>query len=74
VACAAAIETPAIVCYRYSHWVLHVHIPVIRQLLFDSGLIWQAAEPDVFWHFYLPDAEIGPGMIIHTPYGIFIPR
>jgi serine acetyltransferase len=26
-----------------------------------------------FGIFISPDAEIGPGMVIHTPYGIFIP-
>jgi serine O-acetyltransferase len=67
------IETPAIVCYRYSHWVLHVHIPVIRQLLLIPALIWQRLNQMFFGIFISPDAEIGPGMIIHTPYGIFIP-
>jgi serine O-acetyltransferase len=67
------IETPAIVCYRYSHWVLHVRIPVIRQLLLIPALFWQRFNQMFFGIFISPDAEIGPGMIIHTPYGIFIP-
>ncbi|MGB7866290.1 MAG: hypothetical protein WCF74_23055, partial [Candidatus Sulfotelmatobacter sp.] len=64
------IETPAIVCYRYSHWVLHVRIPVIRQLLLIPALFWQRFNQMFFGIFISPDAEIGPGMIIHTPYGI----
>ena len=67
------IETPAIVCYRYSHWALHVRIPVIRQLLLIPALIWQRFNQMFFGIFISPDAQIGPGMIIHTPYGIFIP-
>jgi serine O-acetyltransferase len=67
------IETPAIVCYRYSHWVLHVNIPVIRQLLLIPALFWQRFNQMFFGIFISPDAQIGPGMIIHTPYGIFIP-
>jgi serine O-acetyltransferase len=67
------IETPAIVCYRYSHWALHVNIPVIRQLLLIPALFWQRFNQMFFGIFISPDAEIGPGMIIHTPYGIFIP-
>jgi serine O-acetyltransferase len=67
------IETPAIVCYRYSHWALHVNIPVIRQLLLIPALFWQRFNQMFFGIFISPDAEICPGMIIHTPYGIFIP-
>src|ERR1017187_7930168 len=64
------IETPAIVCYRYSHWVLHVNIPVIRQLLLIPALFWQRFNQMFFGIFISPDAEIGPGFVIHTPYGI----
>jgi serine O-acetyltransferase len=67
------IETPAIVCYRYSHWALNVTIPVVRQLLLIPALIWQRLNQMFFGIFISPDAQIGPGMIIHTPYGIFIP-
>src|ERR1700685_2543729 len=67
------VETPAIVCYRYSHWVLHVNIPVIRQLLLIPALFWQRFNQMFFGIFISPDADIGPGMVIHTPYGIFIP-
>jgi len=67
------IETPAIVCYRYSHWALNVTTPVVRQLLLIPALIWQRLNQMFFGIFISPDAQIGPGMIIHTPYGIFIP-
>jgi serine O-acetyltransferase len=67
------VETPAIVCYRYSHWVLKLRIPVVRQLLMIPALFWQRFNQMFFGIFISPDAEIGPGMIIHTPYGIFIP-
>lgn len=67
------VETPAIVCYRYSHWALNVTTPVVRQLLLIPALIWQRLNQMFFGIFISPDAQIGPGMIIHTPYGIFIP-
>jgi serine O-acetyltransferase len=67
------VETPAIVCYRYSHWVTNLHIPVVRQLLMIPALFWQRFNQMFFGIFISPDAQIGPGMIIHTPYGIFIP-
>jgi serine O-acetyltransferase len=67
------IETPAIVCYRYSHWVLNLRVPVVRQVLLIPALFWQRFNQMFFGIFISPDAQIGPGMIIHTPYGIFIP-
>ena len=67
------VETPAIVCYRFSHWVLKLKVPVVRPLLMIPALIWQRLNQMFFGIFISPDAEIGPGMVIHTPYGIFIP-
>jgi serine O-acetyltransferase len=67
------LETPAIVCYRFSHWVLKLKVPVVRPLLMIPALIWQRLNQMFFGIFISPDAEIGPGMVIHTPYGIFIP-
>jgi len=67
------IETPAIVCYRFSHWVLRLEVPIVRPLLMIPALIWQRLNQMFFGIFISPDAEIGPGMVIHTPYGVFIP-
>jgi serine O-acetyltransferase len=67
------IETPAIVCYRYSHWASNLHIPVIRQLFLIPALIWQRVNQMFLGIYISPDAEIGPGLVIHTPYGVFIP-
>jgi serine O-acetyltransferase len=67
------IETPAIVCYRYSHWASKIHIPVVRQLFVIPALIWQRLNQMFLGIYISPDAEIGPGLIIHTPYGVFIP-
>jgi serine O-acetyltransferase len=67
------IETPAIVCYRYSHWASQLRIPVIRQLFVIPALIWQRLNQMFLGIFISPDAEIGPGLVIHTPYGVFIP-
>lgn len=67
------IETPAIVCYRFSHWVLRLKVPVVRPLLMIPALIWQRLNQMFFGIFISPDADIGPGLVIHTPYGVFIP-
>jgi serine O-acetyltransferase len=64
------LETPAIVCYRYSHWVTNLRTPVVRQLLMVPALILQRFVQMFVGIFISPDADIGPGLVIHTPYGI----
>jgi serine O-acetyltransferase len=64
------LETPAIVCYRYSHWVTNLRIPVVRILLLIPALILQRMVQIFLGIFISPDAEIGPGLVIHTPYAI----
>lgn len=66
-------ETPAVLCYRFSHWVVHLRIPVVRHLLLIPALIWQRLNQMFLGIFISPDADIGPGLLIHTPYAIFIP-
>jgi len=63
-------ETPAVICYRYSHWVTKLHIPVVKQLLMITVLIWQRLNQMFLGIFISPDAEIGPGFVVHTPFGI----
>lgn len=64
------LETPAIVCYRYSHWATNLPTPVVRPLLLIPGLILQRLVQIFLGIFISPDAEIGPGLVIHTPYAI----
>jgi serine O-acetyltransferase len=66
-------ETPAVLCYRFSHWVTHLRVPVVRHVLLIPALIWQRLNQMFLGIFISPDADIGPGLVIHTPYAIFIP-
>lgn len=66
-------ETPAVVCYRFSRWVGQLRIPVVRQLLLIVALIWQRLNQMFLGIFISPDAEIGPGLVVHTPYAVFVP-
>jgi serine O-acetyltransferase len=66
------IETPPVISYRFSHWVTQLRIPVIRPLLMIPALIWQRLNQMLCGVYISPDAEIGPGLVIHTPYGIFV--
>jgi len=66
------VETPAVICYRFSHWVLSVRVPVIRQILLIISVIFQRLVQMLIGVFISPDAEIGPGLLVHTPYGILV--
>jgi serine O-acetyltransferase len=66
------VETPAIIGYRFSHWVTRLRIPIVRPLLMIPALIWQRLNQMFLGIYISPDAEIGPGLVIHTPYGIFV--
>jgi serine O-acetyltransferase len=65
-------ETPAIICYRFSHWVLTFRVPILRQILQIVSIIFQRLVQMFIGVFISPDAEIGPGLLIHTPFGIVV--
>jgi serine O-acetyltransferase len=66
------METPAIVCYRFSHWVAKLETPVISQIFGIVAGIFQRFVQIFVGVYISPDAEIGPGLVIHTPYGIIV--
>jgi serine O-acetyltransferase len=62
----------AVIAYRFGHWARRVRIPVLRQLLM---LIAVFLRRWVGWFtgiYVDPKADIGPGLVIHTGYGIQI--
>jgi|SRR5579859_3475433 len=66
-------ETKAILQYRFSHWVHTLRIPVIRQVLMIMALVWQRWNQIMLSGVLIaPDAEIGPGMVLHSAYGLNI--
>jgi len=66
-------ETKAILQYRFSHWVHKLEIPVVRQLLMIVALVWQRWNQIMLAGALIaPDAEIGPGMVLHTAYNLQI--
>lgn len=66
------METPAIVCYRFGHWCEKVNVPVIGTLLRICAGIFQRFVQILVGIYISPDAEIGPGLTIHTPFGIIV--
>jgi serine O-acetyltransferase len=66
------METPAIVCYRFGHWVAKMDTPVISQVMGIIAGVFQRLVQIFVGVYISPDAEIGPGLVIHTPYGIIV--
>lgn len=67
-----AQNTWSVIAYRFSHWATTIRVPVVKQLVLLVAVIFQRWVE--LWNgvFISRDAEIGPGLIIHTPYGICI--
>jgi serine O-acetyltransferase len=68
----AALTTWSVISYRFSHWVRNLRVPVLKQLLMVVAVLyqrWAELWTGVYIH---SGAEIGPGLLIHTPYGICI--
>jgi serine O-acetyltransferase len=66
------METPAIVCYRFGHWVEKVNVPVVSQILSIVAGVFQRFVQILVGVYISPDADIGPGLVIHTPFGIVV--
>ena len=67
-----SLTTSAIISYRFSHWVSKLHVPIVRPLLMVLAIVlqrWTGLWTGVCIHRL---AEIGPGLVIHTPYAICI--
>lgn len=61
-----------IVAYRFGHWAKRVRVPVVGQGLRLAGVIFRQLTMVWTGVFIHPDAEIGPGLVIHTWLGIFV--
>jgi len=66
------VETPLVVCYRFSHWVLTLRVPVVKQILLIISIVMQRFIQAFLGAFISPDAEIGPGLCVHTLSGILV--
>lgn len=62
-----------VMVYRFEHWVYKkVRIPIVRQLLWLVGVTLRRLVGVLTGVFISPKAEIGPGLKIHTWFGVFI--
>jgi serine acetyltransferase len=69
-----ALNTWGVIAHRFAASVRKVRIPVVRQLLMAVAVIFQRWV--MLWTGIYIDrqAEIGPGLVVHTPYAVFIGR
>jgi len=62
-----------VIVYRFEHWVFkRVRIPIVRQVLIVFGMVIRRFVGMWTGVVIAPQAEIGPGLEIHTFYGVFI--
>jgi serine acetyltransferase len=66
------METSAIISYRFGHWAENVRVPVIGTLCRIAAMFFQRFVQILVGIYISPDAEIGPGLTIHTPFGIIV--
>lgn len=64
--------TQVVVAHRFRYWARRLRIPVIRQLLLIVIVLYQRFL--TFWTGVIidPQAEIGPGLLVHTPFAVFV--
>lgn len=65
--------TIAVVSYRFCHWMRSFRLPVIRHLAWIPILFVRGFSQLLTGVHISSKANIGPGFVIHTIYGIFIP-
>jgi serine O-acetyltransferase len=62
----------SVISYRFSHWVYKLRVPVVKQILTGVALLFQKwVELWTSCHI-CREADIGPGLLIHSPYCIGI--
>lgn len=65
--------TQAVIAYRFSHWSAKLRVPVVRQFFFVVRLFVDYYVRALLGIFISTQAEIGPGLVVHTWGGIFVP-
>jgi serine O-acetyltransferase len=66
------METIAIISYRFGYWAENFHVPVAGTLCRIAAIFFQRCVQVLVGIYISPDAEIGPGLTIHTPFGIIV--
>jgi len=65
--------TLAVLSYRFCHWVRSIRAPGLRHLAWFPVMIVRGFTQVLTGVHISSKAQIGPGFVVHTVYGIFIP-
>ena len=65
--------TMAVLSYRFCHWMRAIRVPVLRQLASVPVMFVRGLSQVLTGVHISSKAQIGPGFVVHTIYGIFIP-
>jgi serine acetyltransferase len=65
--------TIAVLSYRFCHWMRGIRVPLLRQLAWIPVLFVRGLSQVLTGVHISSKAKIGPGFVVHTVYGIFIP-
>lgn len=64
--------TMAVLSYRFSRWAGAIRVPVLRQFLVVFAFVVRYVVEIISGVYISPKADIGPGLVVHTPYGVFV--
>jgi serine O-acetyltransferase len=62
----------AVLSFRFAHWTHTVRVPVVRQLLLVLSMFTRRFVETLTGVEISATADIGPGLVVHTAYGVFI--
>jgi serine O-acetyltransferase len=65
--------TLAVMSYRFCHAMRSLHVPVVRHIAWLPVMIVRGLVQVLTGVHISSKAQIGPGFVVHTIYGIFIP-
>jgi serine O-acetyltransferase len=65
--------TLAVLSYRFCHWMRSIRVPLLRHLAWLPVMIVRGFSQVLTGVHISSKARIGPGFLVHTVYGIFIP-
>lgn len=61
-----------VVAHRFGHWAREVRIPFVRQVLILVAGIFRHISGFLTGVYIMPEAEIGPGFVVHSLYGVLV--
>ncbi len=64
--------TLAVVVYRFGRSVRRCPVPIVRHILLLANAIVRFITEIITGIIISPGADIGPGLVVHTPYGVFV--